>query len=118
MLECGVQLLVDDLVGLGEVLAALGVADERMRSADGHELADGGLAGVGAFFGEVDVLAADGDVGALGGGDHRWQQDGRREKGDFIAVVAGNERQKSIDKRLGFGGRLVHLPIGGNQFFA
>ena len=56
VLERGVQLLVDDLVGLGEVLAALGVADQGMRSADGNELARG-FASVGAFFGEVDVLA-------------------------------------------------------------
>ena len=62
MLERGVQLLVDDFVGLGEVLAALGVADEGVRSAHGDELADGGLAGVGAFLGKVDVLRADGDV--------------------------------------------------------
>ncbi len=69
VLERGVELLVDDLVGLGEILAALGVADEGVRAADGHQLADGGLAGVGALFGEVDVLRADGDVGAVGGGE-------------------------------------------------
>ena len=60
--------------------------------------------------------AADGNVGALGGGNDRGQQNGRGKQGDFVAGVAGNERQKCIDKRLGFGGRLVHLPIGGNQF--
>ena len=117
VLERGVQLLVDDFVGLGEVLAALGVADERVGSADGDELADGGFAGVGAFFGEVDVLAADGDVRALGGFNHRGQQDGRWEEGDLVAGVAGDERQKCIDKGLGFGRRLVHLPIGGDQSF-
>jgi hypothetical protein len=31
--------------------------------------------------------------------------------------MAGNKGQKGIDKGLGFGGRLVHLPIGGNQGF-
>ncbi len=40
VLERGVQLLVDDLIGLGKVLAALGVADERVGSTDGDELAD------------------------------------------------------------------------------
>ena len=111
------ELLVHDFVGLGEVLAALGVADEGMGSADGLELADGGFASVGAFFGEVDVLGADGDVGSLGGVDDCGQQDGRGEQGDFVAGVAGNQGQKSIDKCLGFGGRFVHLPVGGNQCF-
>ncbi len=99
-----------------EVLAALGVADERVGSADGDELADRGFAGVGAFFGEVDVLRADGDVRALGGFDHGGQQNRRWEEGDLVARVAGDEGQKCVDKRLGFGRRLVHLPVGSNQF--
>ena len=65
VLERGVQFLVDDLVGLGEVLAALGVADERVRPTDGDELTDGGFAGIGAFFSKVDVLAADGNIDPL-----------------------------------------------------
>ena len=40
VLERGVELLVDDFVGLGKVLAALGVADEGVGCADGEELAD------------------------------------------------------------------------------
>ncbi len=117
VLERGVELLVDDFVGLGEVLAALGVADERMRAADGLELADGGFAGVGAFFGKVDVLRADGDVRSLGGFNDGGQQDGRGEQGDLVAGVAGNQGQEGIDKSLGFGGRFVHLPISGNECF-
>jgi hypothetical protein len=70
VLKRSVQLFVDDLVGFGEVLAALGVADEGVRSPDRNELADRGFAGVGTFFSEVDVLSADGHVGAFGGGDH------------------------------------------------
>jgi hypothetical protein len=31
--------------------------------------------------------------------------------------VPGNEGQKGIDEGLGFGRRLVHLPIGGNERF-
>ena len=72
VLECGVEFLVDDLVGLGEVLTALRVADERVRSANGFQLADGGFAGVCALFGEVDVLTSDGDVGCHCGSDDRW----------------------------------------------
>ncbi len=66
----------------------------------------------------MDVLAADGYVGSLSSGDHRGQQDGRWEKGDLIAGVAGDKGQKCVDKGLGFSRRLVHLPIGSNQFLA
>ena len=47
--------------------------------------------------------------------NHGGQQDGRGKKGDLVAGMAGNKRQKGIDKGLGFGRRFVHLPIGGNQ---
>jgi hypothetical protein len=62
MLKRRVKLLVDDLVGLGKILAALGVADEGVGSADGNQLADGSFAGVCALLGKVDVLRAYGDV--------------------------------------------------------
>jgi hypothetical protein len=41
------------------------VADERMRSAHGHQLQDRGLAGVGALLGKVDVLRAHGHIRPL-----------------------------------------------------
>ena len=60
--ESGMQLLVHGLVGLGEVLTALGMADESMCTTDGLKLTDRSFARVCAFFGEVDVLGADRDV--------------------------------------------------------
>ena len=89
-----------------------------MRTAHGLELTHRGLAGVRAFLGKVDVLRADGHVRALGGCNHRGQQHGRGKQGNLVAGVADNKGQKGIDEGLGFGGRLVHLPIGGNQCFA
>ena len=115
MLEGGEELLVDDLVGLGEVLAALGVADEGVGRADGEKLADRGFAGVCAFLGEVHVLATDCDVGPGSGGDDGGQQNGRRKQCDLVARVPSNEWQKGLDEGLGFSGSLVHLPIGGNE---
>ncbi len=79
-------------------------------------LTDGGLAGVGAFFGKVDVLRADGNVGCIACSGDRWQQYRGRKKGDFVAGVAGYKGQKGVDKGLGLGRNLVHLPIGGNEF--
>ena len=89
------------------------MADQRVRSAfDCLQLADGGFARVRALFGKMNVLRADRDVGALGCCNHSRQQNRRGKKRDLIAIVSGDERQKSLDKRLGFGRRLVHLPIG------
>ena len=62
VLQRCVQFLVYDGVGFREILPALGVANERVRAANGSQLADGSFAGIGAFFGEVDILRADGDV--------------------------------------------------------
>ena len=68
------------------------MADQGVGSPDSNELANGGLAGIGALFGEVDVLAADSNIRPFCRGDHRWQQHRRWEKGDLIARVAGYER--------------------------
>ena len=57
MLQRRVQLLVHNLVGLGKILPPFRVADQRMRSAYRQQLPNRGLAGVGALFGKVNVLA-------------------------------------------------------------
>ena len=92
MLQRGVQLLVDDLVGLGKVLPPLGVANQRKRAAHRLELAQRGLAGVSALLGKVDILRSNQDIASLGGCDHRRQQHRRGKEGDLVARVAGNER--------------------------
>jgi len=111
------QFLVDDFVGLVEVLAALGVSDERVCCADGLEHGCGGLAGVGAFFSEMHVLQAYGDVGGgCGFDDGRERSDGWKD-GDFVAGVAGYERQECVHEGFGFSGGFVHLPVGGDECF-
>jgi hypothetical protein len=53
-----------------------------------EKLANGGFARVGAFLGEVHVLAADGDVGTgIACGDDRWQQHRRREQSAISSRV-------------------------------
>jgi len=117
MLESGMKLLIHDLIGFGEVLATLGVADQGMRSADGQELANRGLTGVRTLLSKVHILAADGDIGTLGGSNDGGQQDGRRKQGNLITGMPGNKGQKGIDEGLRFCRGLEHLPIGGNQGF-
>ncbi len=91
VLERGGQLFVHQLIGLVEVLAALGVADDDVRRANGREHENGGFAGVGAFFGPVHVLSADGDVGTGDGGDDDAKRCVRRAEDDLVPVMACDE---------------------------
>ena len=68
--EGGQGALVDGLVGLGKILAALAVADDHVLHAQVHQHIGGNFAGVGAGLLEVDVLGAHMDVGARALGDH------------------------------------------------
>ena len=65
--ERGLELEVDGGIGLVEVLAALGVADEYVGGSDGVEHQGRGLSGVGTVVVPVHGLGADVDLGAFGG---------------------------------------------------
>ena len=112
--ECGLELEVDGGVGLVEVLAALGVADENVRGADGGELRGRGLAGVGAGFEPVHGLGSDVDGGVArgvdGGGErgHRWAEN------DLGMAMMGDKGEEGVDEGDGLGGGLEHLPVGGD----
>ena len=77
--EGGLELEVDGGVGLGEVLAALGVADEDVGGSDGGEHDGRGLAGEGAFVLPVHVLRADED--GFGAGRRRRARGARSWRG-------------------------------------
>jgi prepilin-type processing-associated H-X9-DG protein len=70
------------------------------------KLAHGGLAGVGALFGKVNVLAADGHVGTLGGFNHGGQQHRRGEQGNLVAVWPATSGKKASTKALASAGVL------------
>ena len=65
----GFQLEIDGVVGFAEVLAAFGMADDDMSSADIQQHAGANFAGESAFFFPVHVLPADCDIRSLGGFD-------------------------------------------------
>ncbi len=111
----GLQFLVDQLIGLGEILPALGVAEDDMRGTDGLQHHGRDLAGIGALIGKMHVLRADGDAGAGGCGYHHGD---RREGGaddDLVALVIGDQGEKVLKKLLRLGGSLVHFPVGGDE---
>ena len=112
--ERGLELEVDGGVGLVEVLAALGVADEDVGGADGGEHEGRGLAGVGAVVEPVHGLGADVDGLAFGGVDERRRARSWRGRERSRRDVMGDEGKEGVDEGDGFGGGLVHLPVGGD----
>src|SRR5439155_14130186 len=111
----GAELLVYGLVGLAEVSAALGVADQQViHQASEHFDAD--LAGEGAFFFPVDVLGADAERGAFRfRGDIGEKREGREyrlfDAGDRIDAAGTNVLYESTS-----GTRdSVHFPVSGHD---
>jgi len=109
VLEGGFEFLVDELVGFAEVLAALGVAEDDMRGADGFEHQRRGFAGVGALVGEVHVLRTDGDPGTGGGRDYHRDRGKGGANDDLVAVVVGDQGEEVLHELLGLGGGFIHF---------
>ena len=85
-LERGVRAARGRLVGLAEVLAALGVADDRAGGAGGDQHRARDLAGERALVLPVDVLRVDADRAALELGDGRLKGHVRRRDHDVDAL--------------------------------
>ena len=108
---------VHGVVGFTEILAALRVADDHVGAADSHQHAAGDFAGVCALLFPVEVLRADGDVGALAA-----------SIAAAISIKGGQTtissrvwpatRGEIVEEGLGLSGCLVHLPVGGHQLFS
>ena len=116
--EGGFELEVDGVVGLVEVLAALGVADEDVGGADGGEHDGRGFAGVGAFVQPVHVLCADEDGFVAGGVDDGGQRGHGGAEDDLGVRCCFDERDEGCEEGDGLVGGLVHLPVGGDEEFA
>jgi hypothetical protein len=110
-----VDLLVDGDVGLAEVLAALGVADDDILYAQVLEHVGGHLAGVGPAGLVVQVLRAHGHPHVLEG----LQGGGDVHEGDahhhLAPLGAGQDGLELLGKLLGVAGSFVHLPVAGNN---
>jgi len=114
----GLENEVDAVVGLAEVEALLGVAEEYVTAADGHQHGGRDLAGVGTFVEPVHVLRAGADVVVVGGDDGGGERGEGREDQNLVAFMAGDERKKIFDEAYGFDWGFVHLPVAGDDRLA
>src|SRR6266700_4967569 len=94
------------------------MADDHMRAPDGLEHRRGNSSGVSAFLLPENVLSAYGDLAVA----HRVYYGRNAYKGwtenDLIARMFPHVWEKRGNKRLCLFRRLVHLPIGGDQFLS
>ena len=114
--EGGLELEVDGGVGLVEVLAALAVADKDVGDADSLEHEGRGFAGVGALVEPVHVLRGDMEVAAAAS-TTAGSEVGAGQR-TTSACWWRRQREEGFDEGDRFGGGLVHLPVGGDEFFA
>ena len=108
--------LVDGLVGLGKVLAALAVADDDILNAEVGQHIGRDLAGESTRLLEVDILGADMDVGALGHLDS-GDEIGEGNADDDLAAGVLDSGDQLADEGLGLGSGLVHFPVAGDDSF-
>jgi len=64
------------------------------------------------------ILRSDGDIGAFGRGYGGVEAKIGGADDDFVAVVAVDQGQEVAKEVTGLVGRLVHLPVGGDEFFS
>ena len=113
----GLELEVHRLVGFGEVLAALGVAEDDILDAEVLEHSGRDFAGVGAIGLPVHILSAEADLRAFErGGGGRDVHEGHADNHLHPAIAFVGGLADALDKRGGLGGQLVHLPITCDDF--
>src|SRR5690242_3549281 len=119
MLESGLDLGVDDLVGLVVVLPALGVADRHVRALQLGQHRARDLAGVGTGVLRREVLSAvlDLELVAVDQGLYGAQVGEGRQDGDLtgLVVLVGQGEGEFLDVRDGLEVVEVHLPVARHQ---
>src|SRR5258708_30155563 len=116
--ESGLELAVNRVIGPAEILEAFGVADDDMGATHGFQHRCGNFSGERAFFFPEHILRAHADGAAADGFRHGGEADKGRAEDDLIACVLPDHGKKRRDKGAGLLRRLVHLPVGGDQFFS
>ena len=92
--------------------------DDDVGYADGCEHGSVDFSGEGAFLFPIEVLCADGDVGAFGGSDGSIDAEVGGADEDFVPIVAVNQRKEVAEEVTGLVGSFVHLPISGDEFLS
>ena len=107
--------LVDALIRLAEVTAALAVAEDAVIYADLIEHARGNLARERAVIFPMNVLCADVDVRAECCVSDSCQSRSRRADDDRHLGIL-DERSQAADEVLALDDRVVHLPVACNDW--
>ena len=113
--KIGVNLLVDSLIRLTEILAALTVAHNDVLHAQILQHIGRNLAGVSAFFLKVDILSAHGDPQILERLHGNGNIAGRNADQRVTPLGAGHDLLQLLSKFLGLGGGHVHFPVAGDH---
>src|SRR5205823_14392014 len=94
------------------------VTDDYMGAAQRPQHGRGNLAGVCTLFFPIHVLSAYMYVASMHGCNHGGQADKGRAQDDLIPPMIVHQRKKGGDKVFRLWWRLVHLPVGGDEFFS
>src|SRR5208282_806669 len=113
--ESGAKLAVHLVIGFAKDVAPLGMPDESEAAAQLGDHARGDFAGPGAFLLPVEVLRADGDVGAARGFDGGGKGGERRSDDEVALAQVSGQVPEAGKKGAGLGLRFVHLPVGGDD---
>ena len=114
VVEGGAHFLADELAGLAEESAALGVADDD----HGGEFAEHGgrdFAGEGAGGGGVEVLGAEADAGVAEAGGEDGEGEEGRKYGDVDVTDGGDAGGDGLAQGEGLVDGIVHFPVTGDE---
>ena len=116
-LPARLELAVDGVVGLAEILAAF--EWPMMTCVTRAVSMPGEISPVKApSFSQCTFCAPMATFDPRGRFDRGLQIDERRANDDFVACVPGDQGQEIGEKSTGLFGRLVHLPVGGDELFS
>ena len=113
--EGGVDLAVDEGVVFAEDRPTLAVTEDHVADMEVAEHRGRDFAGEGAVGLVVHVLGAHGEVGAFGGGAHRGERGEGRAEDHLDGGLDADGGGDGLDEFGAFGGRLVHLPVTGDE---
>src|SRR5579863_25245 len=114
----GFELEIHHVISLTEILAAFGMANDCVGTADREQHAGADFAGISALLFPVQILGADCHIRSLDSIHCSTEINVRRANDDFIAIVVCCQGKKVTKEGESFIRRFVHLPIGSDEFLS
>ena len=116
----GSGFFADQFVRFKMIGTAFGMADDDIRATQVFEHQRADVAGMGAFFGKMDILRAEGNLGAAQGFFDRSQQRERRTDQKFAVGLAEclDFLSNALSQSNAVFQKAVHFPVACNEFFS